>query len=116
MICKRPDSRTLRNALENAGEIAPEFYAAHHIVAGGAKGAVQARMTLAKYGIDMNDAANGVFLPMTKGVKEAYHNTLHTNVYYDAVNELLSKATDSKQARDILETIAEQLCNNTFPH
>ena len=42
----------------------PDFpNAAHHIVAGKAPSAEAARQILLEYGVDIDDAANGVFLP-----------------------------------------------------
>jgi len=42
----------------------PDFpNTAHHIVAGKAPSAEAARQILLEYGVDIDDAANGVFLP-----------------------------------------------------
>ena len=61
-----PSSRALGTALEGAGIARPAESAAHHIVAGGAAAAAQARAVLQRFGIGINDAANGVFLPATR--------------------------------------------------
>lgn len=76
--------------------------AAHHIVAGSSPKANEARAILQKCGVDINDAANGVFLPTQKGVfNSSYHPSLHTNAYYDKVNKLLSEATCKEDVLDI---------------
>ena len=53
--------------LNNSGIITPEFRnAAHHIVAGTARLAQDARDVLYKFGVGINDAVNGVFLPTVR--------------------------------------------------
>ncbi len=102
--------------MENKGIKAPEYpNAAHHIVAGNARKAAQARDILKKFGININDAKNGVYLPTVKGVtKGAYHHSLHTDSYYRKVTELLSSAKSKDDAMSILGDIAEQLQKGTF--
>jgi hypothetical protein len=60
-----PSSRVLGRALEAAGHFRPPSSAAHHIVAGTAKIAADARAALRRFGIALDDAVNGVFLPAT---------------------------------------------------
>ena len=89
--------------------------AAHHIVAGNSPKAAEARAILQKYGININDAANGMFLPTVKdAAKGAYHPSLHTDSYYRKVTELLSSTKSKDDVLDILDDIAEQLRNGTF--
>ncbi len=109
-------SKVLRQNLIDAGIVVPDYpNAAHHIVAGNAAKAEQARIILQNYGIGINDAANGVFLPTVKDVAvAAYHPSLHTNAYYDEVNNLLAEATSKTDVIEILEYIAESLLNGTF--
>ena len=77
--------------------------------------AISARAILSKYGIDKNDAINGVFLPTKKGVSNAaYHPSLHTNKYYEKVNLELKKATSKEDVEKILSSIATLLLNNSF--
>ena len=69
--------------------------AAHHIVAGADPRAQVARDILAKHNIDINGARNGIFLKHTsKSSKQAgaYHRQIHTNKYYDHVNNVLTRA------------------------
>ncbi len=96
-------SRSLGRALEAAGVLRPAGSAAHHIVAGAAPGAQAARETLARLGIGINDAANGVFLPA------AQHAALHTTEYYTAVNKALAQVKTKDEAIKVLNSIAQQL-------
>lgn len=111
-----PSSKVLRQNLIDAGVEVPDYpNAAHHIVAGSSTKAAEARAILQKYGVDINDAANGTFLPTVKDVAEgAYHPSLHTNAYYDKVNKLLSEATCKEDVLDILEFIGDELSSGTF--
>ncbi len=71
----------------------PAGAATHHIVAGGAEAAAPARAVLQRFGIGINDAVNGVFLPASRAAPNAagaaVHSTVHTRAYYQAVNEAL---------------------------
>ena len=111
-----PSSKVLRQNLIDAGVEVPDYpNAAHHIVAGSSPKAAEARAILQKYGVDINDAANGTFLPTVRDVAEgAYHPSLHTNTYYDKVNKLLSEATCKEDVLDILEFIGDELSSGTF--
>ena len=69
--------------------------AAHHIVAGADPRAQAARDILKKHNIDINDARNGIFLKHTSRSSKqagAYHREIHTNKYYDHVNNVLTRA------------------------
>lgn len=102
-------SRALARALEDAGETRAADTAAHHIVAGSAPDALAARVVLQNYGIGINDAANGVFLPTEQHVR------LHTNSYYDAVNNALVNAKSKDEVIHILGTIKSRLKSGTGP-
>ena len=68
-----------------------------------------------KFGVDINDAVNGVFLPTVKNASEAaYHPSLHTKAYYEKVTELLSSAQLKEDVIDILTDIAERLQKGIF--
>ena len=93
----------------------PDFpNAAHHIVAGKAPNAEAARKILLEYGVDINDAENGVFLLTIKGEAGAYHPCLHTDGYYRRVTEALNIATIKADVIDILADIAEPLSKGIF--
>ena len=111
----KPSSSKLRKNLIKAGVKEPDYpHAAHHIVAGNSPKAEEAREILLKYGIDINDAENGVFLPTVKEVGGAYHPSLHTNEYYRKINSLLRRANSREDALDILDMISEELLEGVF--
>jgi hypothetical protein len=114
-----PYSRVLAKALEDAGFLRGAGEAAHHIVAGMAEAAAPARQVLARFGIGLNEASNGVFLPGTiaadNAAGAAVHSTLHTSEYYDAVNQALSQATSREGALQILNEIRSALLGGGYP-
>lgn len=111
----KTSSKKLRENLIKAGRKVPDYpNAAHNIVAGNSPKASKARQILEKYGMEINDAVNGVFLPTTKRASGAYHPSIHTNAYYDEVTNLLSEATCKQDVIDILNDIASQLSQGTF--
>jgi hypothetical protein len=83
--------------------------AAHHIVAGAAPGAAEARATLQGLGIGINDPANGVFL------QNAEHASVHTAEYFAEVNRALASAATKAEAERVLQSIAQSLISGTFP-
>ncbi|KUO15386.1 hypothetical protein AQJ91_41725 [Streptomyces dysideae] len=74
---------------------------------------------LAKYGIDVNDAVNGVYLPT--GSKSAnpnntsVHSKIHTNDYYGYVNDMMAGARNRSEAIDVLSHIRRQLQGGYWP-
>ena len=98
-----PSSRSLGRALEAAGHVRPPGSAAHHIVAGNAARAAPARAVLDRFGIGINDAANGAFLPGN------VHSRIHKNAYYEAVNSALSQATTRQEALQVLDALRRGL-------
>jgi uncharacterized protein RhaS with RHS repeats len=99
----RGSSRVLRRSLEAAGEIAARGDHAHHIVASADRRAAPARAILEKFGIDVNSAANGVF--MNGGA----HQAMHTDEYYRGLNSRLSQAGSRDEALEILGDIKREL-------
>jgi RHS repeat-associated protein len=114
-----PSSRALGGALEASGALRPAEAAAHHIVAGGAEAAAPARAVLQRFGIGVNDAANGVFLPAsrasTNAAGAAVHSTVHTQAYYQAVNEALAQATTRQEAIQVLSSLRQALLGGGLP-
>lgn len=112
-----------RNLNLNSGLPRPQFVAAHHIVAQQAWQAYDARMCLFGWGIAINDADNGVYLPRyassnVPSLPHALpHQSLHTDLYYLSVNITLKAADplDSNDGRAALRTIKAELLNGTFP-
>ncbi len=116
-LTEKPSSRKLRWNMIKLKNIQPPKYrnAAHHIVAGTAEKAEEARAILKNYGIGINDASNGVFLPTSKEITTStYHNTLHTYEYYDKVTNLVKRANSTEELKEILSSIAEKLSQGTF--
>ncbi len=113
---KKPSSKVLRDNMISSGQTEPSYKnAAHHIVAGSSSKAIEARQILQKYGLDINSADNGVFLPTEKGISDvAYHPSLHTNEYYRKVNALLERANSREDVIDILDMIRAGLLDGTF--
>ncbi|EKS4344306.1 AHH domain-containing protein [Clostridium sporogenes] len=114
----RASSIVLRKNMIKSGVEAPDYAnAAHHIVAGTDKRAVELRNILKKYDININSAENGVFLPTVKDVSDsAYHRSLHTNEYYKNVEKLFENVGSKEDAVEVLQDIREQLIKGTFPH
>lgn len=114
-------SKQLADNMIAANVHRPPGTAAHHIVAFKSyKGAaVPAQLVLAKFGIDINSAENGVFLPDKPNVPAVgtpmYHRDLHTKRYYDEVNLRLAAATTKEEAIELLDEIRTELLNGTFP-
>jgi hypothetical protein len=115
----RASSPALAVALEASGVPRPTGYAAHHIAAGNANRAKAAREILQKFNIGINDVSNGVFLPANRATQviagETIHSTLHTDEYYDAVNEALESATTRQEAIAILQGIGRALQSGDYP-
>jgi hypothetical protein len=72
-----------------------------------------------KFGIGINDAVNGVFLPANRATQiiagRTIHSTLHTNEYYDAVNDALAMAKTREEAIETLHRIGQALESGNFP-
>ena len=111
-------SKLLRKNMVSAGIVEPSYpNAAHHIVAERSSKAVVAQALLTSFGIDINGADNGVFLPTSIGVSNSeYHPSLHTDVYYQNVENDLLKATNRAEAIQTLQDIRTKLLNGTYPH
>jgi hypothetical protein len=112
-------SKRLAKALIRAGKVRPDGADAHHIVAGGHEWAEPARKVLAKVGIKLDEAVNGVFLPATKNSPNPLGSQVHrplSNIeaYYKKVNSALEGLTTRKAVEAKLQEIAQQLTNGTF--
>ncbi|WP_340558756.1 polymorphic toxin-type HINT domain-containing protein [Streptomyces sp. GSL17-111] len=113
------NAKILSDNLQTSGAARPAESAAHHIVASTSPKAAAARQRLASFGIDINDASNGVFLP--RGSKSAnptgasVHSRIHTNDYYAYVNKMIGGARNAKEARDVLQHLRGQLQDGRWP-
>jgi len=114
-----PSSARLAANMRAAGMAQSPDTAAHHIVAGKSKWAKDAREVLRRFEIDLDDAANGVFLRAHQGVAStgpgATHSTIHTQKYYRAVNDKLARVRTRQGALKALEEIRQALLAGAFP-
>lgn len=111
-IAQNASSRALGRALVVSGVARGANMAAHHIVAGGAAAAAPARAVLQRFGIGINEAANGVFLPRAaNGTAAAVHAGGHSRAYYEAVNAALAQATTRDEVLEALEALRQDLQN-----
>lgn len=101
-------------------------YHAHHIVAKNCHRARKAVQILQALGIDLDDPANGVFLPADEtskkkgALKQAYiHNPVHTKPYYANVNYQIIQAyeqnADKEDMKRLLKDIANELKRGVYP-
>jgi RHS repeat-associated protein len=109
----------LAKNMESQGTVRPADTAAHHIVSHTHSKARSSRAVLDKFGIGIDDAENGVFLPRFAGSANpggaAVHGNLHTNSYYAAVDEVLDAATSRQEVIDGLDEIRGGLLGGSFP-
>ena len=112
-------SEILGGNLEAAGVPRPPDTAAHHIVPYGDRRAQRIRDLLGSFNppIDLNSAANGVFLPSRPGstAPGAYHPSLHSNDYYDALAQDFDYVENREDAINTLDRIRERLLDGTYP-
>lgn len=69
----------------------------------------QAQARLEKLGVRPDDAANGMFL------KTGTHRKIHTNRYFEALNERLGRARTKDEAEDILVRVQRDVEQGRFP-
>ncbi len=85
--------------------------------------AEQAKQILQSKGIDIDEAANGLFLPGNEGLRRKMpelgpaHTKIHSNAYYTALNNRLNDVAgaDSGAVRNELQKIAVELIKGDFP-
>ncbi|MGW1802960.1 polymorphic toxin-type HINT domain-containing protein [Streptomyces sp. NPDC001984] len=113
------NAKILGDNLEASGVTRPADTAAHYIVASTSPKAAAARQQLAKFGIDINDASNGVFLPRGSASANptgaSVHSRIHTDDYYAYVNDLIGGARNANEARDVLGHLRRQLQGGYWP-
>ena len=121
LLLDKRNSEILGDNLRASGSAKPASgYEAHHIVPSDAGGPAMEvlRARLAALDVDLNAAANGVWLPGPKApvsATEAYHRRLNNPEYNDAVNRALSEVTSGEQALAALKDIGNQLKDGSFP-
>jgi len=118
---------TLNKNMRNAKRIKYSGTSAHHVVAWNDKRAVIVRAILSQFGIEIDDAENGVMLPSNlkhiphKMMPNAYaHATIHTQDYYVNITILLQNAASihgvvKEDIVDVLQEIAQDLQTGKFP-
>ena len=84
---------------------------AHHIVAVGdmRNSPVLSRKILEKWGMDINDAFNGVIL------NQLYHARLHSTLYHDTVYASIAGSTSYADLALRLSVIRTAIVNGAFP-
>ncbi len=116
--------RTLsNNIVAGSGAPRPINACAHHVVALKDEQAEPSRKKLFDWGIAINDADNGVFLPRWAGKalpglpNAPRHADIHTEVYYSAVYARLRTVpkAESQTGRSRLRGIKAQLQAGAFP-
>jgi uncharacterized protein RhaS with RHS repeats len=89
------------------------FDEAHHIVAFADPRAAPAREVLERFDIGQNAGENGVYLPGPRAnghSDERYaHRSVHTNAYFNEINDRLAGAETREQAIEELRDIAADL-------
>lgn len=96
-------SQLARNLAAAGRPVEKGVEACHHLVAKNAARAQEARDRLNALGIGLDDAANGVGLPID------FHQGLHTNDYYRFVNEASRDWNTPEQAVNGLQDLANTL-------
>ena len=113
----KQNSVILGENLAKKGVVRQAETAAHHIVAATEKAAAPARRILTKFGIDINAAENGIFLPNSyKSTAEGtIHIGSHGREYYDYVNRVLRPAKTQEQVFQTLADLRSDLLNGKLP-
>jgi uncharacterized protein RhaS with RHS repeats len=108
------DAKKLRANMIAAGKVEPNYpNAAHHIVLSNSKDwrMIELRKKMELFGIDINDADNGIFLPISSSVKEQFnvdkisHSKIHTEQYKQSIYDVLSPARTEEEFRQKLKSI-----------
>ena len=81
---------------------------AHHIV--GNRTPIAAAK-LKKYGIDINDPRNGIFLPDSgeSGLKGVVHKGNHSNDYYDYIEQRFANCKSKEECLEVLDDVKNEL-------
>jgi hypothetical protein len=74
------------------------------------KGAAESRAILQKFNIDVNDAANKMWLQAAK------HAPIHTRKYVDQLARALRRAKTEQQARSLLDGIRKAIEKGSWPY
>lgn len=118
-VVRQSPARILHLAMKAAGMERAAGTATHHMVAHGHEWAKPARKILAQFGVTINEAVNGVYLPQFLKSPNPngaiVHATLANNAkYYEKVNKFLEGAASKADLIKRLERIRETLLNGKF--
>lgn len=118
------DAAKLRANMVGAGRAEPAFAnAAHHIVQSNSTDALStsSRAHLAKHGIDINDADNGVFLPTSSSVRtasgatESAHSRAHSTATKQDVHDRITALNSEPAIRSELQAIRNEFMSGNIP-
>jgi A nuclease family of the HNH/ENDO VII superfamily with conserved AHH len=114
-------SKKLADAMIKAGIKRPDGTDAHHIVAIGHRLAQESREILAKFGVKLDQAENGAFLPSNLKSPNPNGAIVHATLankhdYYRRVERALREAKSKQDVIRILGRIRQTLEDGTFYH
>jgi hypothetical protein len=120
LLIEQRNSQILGQNLEAAGRPRPaEGYEPHHIVPSEKWAELDdLRRQFGAWKVDLNDAANGVWLPGSQSALDSegsYHNRLHNSDYRRAVERAFEGVASREDALEVLDRIRGQLEAGTFP-
>ena len=116
-------SDILRAQLKDVGVITPPYkHQAHHIIPEGmdVPELNEARSIIQRYGVDLNSASNGIFLPDAPNLPHAgsatVHRGSHTAEYARYVANAIKRAnpTSASDITEILNRLRRELLNGTL--
>lgn len=95
------DSKFAQSTMKNGNQ-------AHHIVGNSTPIAAS---KLDKYGIDINDPMNGIFLPSSdrSGLRGVVHRGGHTDDYYNYIEQMFSQCKSKEDCYEVLDKIKSDL-------
>lgn len=116
-LIDRRASGILSDNLGAAGIVRPSDTDDHHIIAHGDKRSNYLRDKFNAWGIDINSAENGVFLPSKPGsaAPGSYHPSLNNDDYHNQIRLDFTGVSSRQEALDVLRHIREQLLSGTHP-
>jgi hypothetical protein len=120
LLIEQRNSQILGQNLEAVGRPRPaEGYEPHHILPSEKWAELDdLRRQFGAWNIDLNDAANGVWLPGSQSAHDSvgsYHTRLHNSDYRRAIDEAFEGVTSREAALAVLRDIRLQLEAGTFP-
>ncbi len=99
----------------------PYWYAPHHIVAWDDPRAKESRDVLNLVGIDINAGENGIYVPQKEqyrksGDNSTRHPLIHTDLYYDTINQRLRGLNNRQDVIDEIDRIRDLIKKDQFPY